>query len=103
MTMRSGFVPFGVLVVSASLALIAFVSTSAQGLDPAEKPIPLPSVESQPPLQDGPLSASPPDPDPDPPLGRVGDFEIRSNPNAPQEADAIMDNMGNTGPSLRAD
>lgn len=96
------------LVLGTGLAVALATAAAAQGLDPAEQTGQPYSMEGKSLLQDNTISSEPEGPFREQPLGEIGGIRIESDPNAPEEANSIMDDFGsntgsNTGPPFPGD
>lgn len=90
------------LVLGAVVALTVGSSASAQVMDMQPEGEPF-SMEGRSLMQDDTMTSDPGGELPNQPLGEIGGVEIESDPNAPQEANDIMDDADNTGMPPTAD
>ena len=81
--------------------LLAFApSLWAQGLNPGDQGGQPPLTEGQSPMQDDGDPSDPTGAEQEQPLGEVGGVEIDSDPDAPEDANSIMNDSGNIGMPL---
>ncbi len=96
MTRSTAAGPCRSLVLGAVVALTVGSSASAQVMDMQPEGQPF-TTQGRSLMEDDTMSSDPGGALRDQPLGEIGGVEIESDPNAPQEANQIMDDADNTG------